>query len=176
MVELRWTVQAPEKSPFHASDLIPAIPGTLAALFGIWAVHLLTRSREREKLALDVYRSILDEAALVAAACVSTWSAPKGAKRLRAVAETKWRLQRLGATSERLKILTSKTRWKRTAPFRQQVGVNLTPDMATLRQTLTADPFEDPDRRADSRRSPQVEEVIGDFVTKVEIRVTNWLG
>ena len=149
---------------------MPAVPGVLATLIAVWAVHKLTRSREREKAVYDLYK-IADEVVVpLKEAAILAWSLPKGPERRRAVAETKWRLQQLGGTAERLRKMSRRRTW-----WLREVSIALTTEMKELRETLTGDPFEDPGRRADKSKSEQVEQAIGAFISTLDDKVFLWM-
>jgi hypothetical protein len=90
------------------------------------------------------------------------------------VAETKWRLQQLGGSAERLRKLSKRRRWITWPPSRD-VSVGLMTAMKDLRDELTADPFEDPSRRIDRAHAEQVEQAIGDFLSSLDEGFFKWL-
>lgn len=168
---------APEEPGFTLSDWIPAAPSVAVALFAIWAVHKLTRVREREKSVFELYRSLGEHAAATATAAAAAWATPNGPERRRAVAETKWRLQQLGGLAERLRALSRrkrKGRWWFPWP-RKVTEISLRAEMFALRRDLTSDPFEEPDRKADKDQAETIEQAMGTFLTAADQHLADWM-
>jgi hypothetical protein len=172
-VRIAITSQSQQKS-FSWPELVPATPGVLATLFAIWAVHKLTRGREREKAVFDLYKAISDSLEPLKQATHRAWTTRAGPERRAAVAEAKWRLQQLGGSAERLRKLSKRKRWL-TLPPGRDVTVVLTSAMKDLRDNLTADPFEDPSRKIDRGRSEAVEQYVGEFLLKLDEGFFMWI-
>ena len=172
---LQITLLVPhEQRHFAAADWLPALPGVLSSVVGIYIVHRLTRGRDREKTALELYSSIGDQLRHVGRAAGEAWTTRAGPDRQRAVAETYWRLQGVGATVQRLRLLTSGHRWRLGWPPRVSVSVALTEEMAALRRAITGDPFDELNRRADRRGIVKVEIAIGRFQAAMDQRLHDW--
>lgn len=140
----------------------------------VWAVHRLTRNREREKAVFDLYKMIGESIGPLKEAAVRGWTSRAGPDRRTAVAETKWRLQQLGGSVERLRKLSKRRRAISWPPF-QDVSIRLTNAMKDLRDIITQDPFEDPTRKANRAQSEEVERAIGSFLSTLDERFFVWI-
>jgi hypothetical protein len=145
------------------------------AVAGWFVVHRLTRGREREKLALEFYDSVGEQIDKMKDAALAAWKAPKGPERRRAIAETKWRLQQVGGTLNRLKMLADRRRLQWKWPFKKILTIDMTNEMVALRRAITLDPFEDPARRASKAQAEQVEQEVGAFLSILDARLFDWL-
>lgn len=122
----------------------------------------------------EAFKLVEDRATAVAAAAVSAWGSKKGPERHRLVAETKWKLQLLGGTLERLRVLSARRKWFGWPPGKAE-EILARSDMVELRAEITDDPFEDPDRNADNRRSAKIEGAVAAFTIGVEQRLFTWI-
>jgi len=104
------------------------------------------------------------------------WAAPTKDERLAAINETKWRLQQLGGTAERIRVLSLKASWRFQLPPRKRVSISMREEMASLRRSLTDDPFEDPKRRARPTQAMIAEDNIGVFLAALEPKIRTWLA
>lgn len=144
-------------------------------MFAIYAVHQLTRSREREKSAFDLYKAAAEQIIRVKEVAVSAWALQAGDPRNAAIAELVWRLQSLGATVERLRLLSGRGKWTWRWPFRTTREVLVTKAMADLRDQLTGDPLYEPERTGGEKTAEQVEVAIGDFNLQLDEQFLAWL-
>jgi hypothetical protein len=168
-------IEAPPPKPSTWSTLIPALPGVAATIVAIWAVHRLTKSREREKAVFDLYKATGEVVAPIKDSAAKVWSHRRGPDRKQALAETKWRLQQLGASVERLRRLSRRKKWQWAWPPRADVSIHMRVEMKDLRDAITADPFEDPDRNIDKSRIEGVEQAIGFFLTALDEKFYRWM-
>lgn len=160
---------------FDLATLVPALPGAIVALFGIWAVHRLTKSREREKSVFELYRTATDHVSALTTAASLAWTTRSGPERRKAIAETKRRLQQVGAVVERLRMLSGRSKFHWGWWPRIDVTINLRPTMPDLRRALTDDPFEDPTRRADREALVAIELATGDFLAELDRQLFRWM-
>jgi hypothetical protein len=82
------------------------------ALFAIWAVHHLTRSRDREKSIFELYKLVAEALTDVKPVILKAWSEKPGDARQAAIAETKWRLQHIGGLIERIRRQSRRWAWR----------------------------------------------------------------
>lgn len=192
----------------------------MVALFAIWAVHSLTKGRDREKAVFDLYKLVSDAAAALKPIVIKAWQDDDAGVRVTAIAETNWRLQQIGGYVERIRRQsrrwalrgiakprplhgaayagpTDDTFLRAAAIVRAKfsiarrtswmwirhvvwipgwsVEIGLTRAMAELRDTITADPFSDPDRAADKAKNADVELVIGGFLQDMDLALFTWM-
>jgi len=153
-----------------------ALPTVLVGLFSIWAVHRLTKGREREKSVFEAYKLLGEHLSAAKDAAIGGWGAAKNsAERARAIAETKWRLQQVGAAANRVSILSASYTWRLAFPPRRARKIDLTQEMVALRRGITIDPFEDPTRNADKSKAADVERAVGEFLTRLDLAFSDWL-
>lgn len=163
------------KSASILDDWKPAIPSVLAALVSVWIVHKLTKGREREKAVYELYKNAADHVAAAKAASIVAWSVRRGTERKRAVAETKWRIQQVGSTMNRLKLLSRRRRFRLQWAFYANEAINMESAMITFRRALTQDPFEDPDRSGTAAMKEEVEQAAGDLLTSLDADFARWM-
>jgi hypothetical protein len=73
------------------------------ALFAIWAVHNLTKGRDREKAVFDLYKIVSDATTALKPIVIKAWQDDDAGVRATAIAETNWRLQQIGGYVERIR-------------------------------------------------------------------------
>jgi hypothetical protein len=168
-------VEAAPTPAFGWQTIMPALPGVVATLFAVWAVHKLTRNREREKAVFELYKSVREDVALLKSAAVTAWGCRKGPDRRTAIAETKWRLQQVGGTVERLRRLSKRRRFARDWKLWVDASIYMTGDMRDLRDALTDDPFEDPARSADKVKAEAIEQAVGGFLSALDDKFYQWM-
>lgn len=196
------------------------LAGPAVALIAIWAVHSLTKSRDREKTVFELYKSVNDAVAALKPIIVKTWADEDAEVRKAAAAETIWRLQQLGGFVERIRrqsrrwalrgiktprplksypypMPTEDCFWRAAAigrarlsatwrfivtwlrhllwPIGWTIEIRLTSYMAHLRNTITEDPFNDPERGSDKGRSESVELTIGGFMQSMDESLFVWM-
>ena len=156
-------------------DWKPAIPSVLAAMVSVWAVHKLTKGREREKAVYELYKTTSDHVASAKTAAILAWGVRRGTERQRAVAETKWRIQQVGSTVNRLRLLSRRRRWRlkwRCYPCEE---INMETSMIAFRRALTQDPFEDPSRNGTSTLKEEIERAAGELLTSLDASFARWM-
>lgn len=84
-------------------DSLAPLAGPVVALIAIWAVHSLTKSRDREKAVFELYKTVGDAVATLKPIIVKAWADEAPETRRAAVAETIWRLQQVGGFVERIR-------------------------------------------------------------------------
>lgn len=166
----------PPRQTSLISGWLPAVPTVLAGLFGIWAVHQLTKGREREKAVFELYKSVGDHVNGAKAAAVAAWSARKGPERRRAIAETKWRIQQVGGTLNRLRLLSARRRFRWTVAFYAIRPIGVEAAMIQFRRMLTDDPFEDPERGPRKSKAEEIEQSAGDLLTALDAAFAEWIS
>ncbi|WP_292959709.1 hypothetical protein [Novosphingobium sp. UBA1939] len=175
-VTIRIAVQDTRpKQKSLTSEWTPAIPSVTAAMVSIWAVHKLTKGREREKAVYELYKTVAEHAAAAKAAAIIAWSTRRGTERKRAIAETKWRIQQVGATLNRLGLLSLRRRWRLKLALYGLERINMDSAMVTFRRALTQDPLEDPDRPATSAMKEEVERATGELLTALDSEFARWM-
>jgi hypothetical protein len=151
---------------------------TLAiALFTLWAVHRLTRTREREKYVFDLCKTIEGCAKEVSDAAFDAWADAPSAERLRSVALVRSQLQMLGALLNRLEILTNgwRMRWTFEGPGAVNAKIALGHNLVKLRRALTDDPFDDPERLPDHSRAVACTADVSLFILELDLALRNWI-
>lgn len=110
------------------------------ALVAIWAVHGLTKSRDREKAVFDLYKTVGEATAALKPIIVKAWVDPDQEVRKAAVAETIWRLQQIGGFVERIRRQSTRWAWAGIRTPRMLPGIPyLTPrESASCCRTRTA--------------------------------------
>jgi hypothetical protein len=161
---------------FTVADWLPAVPTVVVGIMSVLIVDRLTRGRDREKTALDLYQSVGEQLGGLKDATFKVWTLRRGAERQRAVEEALWRLQQIGATVNRLHILTQRHRPQAKKPFWADVSVQMRAEMVTLRRAITSDQFDDGNRRADATQNAGVERAIGTFQNQLDQKLTNWMA
>ena len=172
-------VVPPAESPKQASLVagwLPAVPTVLAGLFGIWAVHQLTKGQEREKAVFELYKSVGDHVGGAKSAAATAWAARQGPERRRAIAETKWRIQQVGGTLNRLRLLSARRRFRWALAFYSIRPISVEGAMVQFRRMLTDDPFEDPDRGPRKSRAEEIEQAAGDLLTALDAAFADWIS
>lgn len=140
---------------------LPAIPGVLVALAGLWIAHCLARSRERRKEISDRCDTLRDSAELAAECALAAWACPKGNKRKEKIQKTKRKLQIVG---------TIATDLARRSKSRLRPGVDLAQEVTAFRRATTADPFEDPTRTGTHQRDGDVNNALANLLTAITTR------
>jgi hypothetical protein len=167
----------PAPPPKNWGELLaPSMPGFAAALFAILAVHRLTRSRDREKLVLDVDKQIVEQLGPLKEAAIAAWASPKCKDRASALAETIWRMQRVGASCARLTAISKRRRWSWGAPLGKVRMISTSAAVVGLRRSLTDDPFVDITQTASSAYAQRIEEAMGTFVAALDAEITDWVS
>lgn len=172
-------VQVPEKPRgFDFASVAPSMAGPIVALFAIYAVHHLTRRRDREKVAIDLHKSIHESLAAIVPVAVQAWEARTKSLRLSSVQDANWKLQQIGGQVERLNGISTRYNWKRKFLFiffPEKSSVSLARNMAALRDRITEDPFADPDRKPARDQRSAVEQTVGAFILELDQALFNWL-
>ena len=165
-----------EKQSVTLADWFPAIPSVVASLLAIFIVHQLTKSREREKAVFELHSLVSKLCHELAEVAVSAWTERPSASRNRKDAEVLWRIQQLGAALERLRHLSTKTRWQFPwgFPRRTTVAINVGDELIALRRALTSDPFMDRTRSSDRNQGQAVESAKGAFLVALDSQVSQW--
>lgn len=153
----------------------PAIPSVLAALVSIVAVHKLTKGREREKAVYELYKTAAEHSNSAKTAALIAWSVRRGTERKRAIAETKWRIQQVGSTMNRLRLLSRRRRWRLKLALYACEEINMDNAMVAFRRSLTQDPLEDPERPATSAMKEDVERATGELLTALDTAFARWM-
>lgn len=156
-------------------DWKPAIPSVAAAIISVWAVHKLTKGREREKAVYELYKTTADHVGAAKSAAIVAWGTRRGTERKRAVAETKWRIQQVGSTLNRLSLLSRRRRLRFALKFYAQDAIAMEGAMITFRRSLTQDPLEDPDRKATSAMKEDVERAAGELLSALDAEFARWM-
>lgn len=187
-------------------EQLTPLASPIVALFAIWAVHGLTKGRDREKAVFDVYKMLADAVAALKPIVMLAWQAGSDIERAAAVAETNWRLQQIGGYVERIRrqsrrwgirglidprpakgpafrnVYKSRS-WRSVGAWLLHIAwppgwvieIGLTRAMADLRNEITADPFSDPDRKANTQMAAKVEPIIGAFLQNMDIALFAWM-
>ncbi len=168
----------PNNDGFVVSDWLPALPSVAATLLAVVFVHQLTKRRDREKYLYELHSKIVNMADQAAEAAARGWNSPSGTKRSTAIAETKWRLQLLGAALARLRIISLGWRIRRSfkGPGIVNVEIVMEKPMYEFRQSLTGDPFEDPKRGIRKKEAVDCESAKGSFLLALDLQLRNWLS
>jgi hypothetical protein len=145
----------PAKGFFDLSVYAPAAPGVIVALAGLYIAHHLTRSRERAKAIGDVCEKLKELTDSAVQSAVDAWEAPPGADRLAKVRTAKRLIQKVGTSATALRNRSGR-RGKWNSRFCKQSEIDILQLVSDLRRAATADPFEDPERDADSSRSNNI--------------------
>lgn len=194
--------------------------GPAVALIAIWAVHSLTKSRDREKAVFDLYKTVRDAVDGIKPIIVKAWEEQDPDVRRTAIAETMWRLQQIGALAERIRRQSRRWAWRGIStprplrsmphpmpssdvfwhaaeigrsriskawhttipwlrhlcwPFGWMIEIRLTSFMAELRDAITEDPFNDPERAADKTKGEYVEMTVGGFLQSMDESLFVWM-
>jgi hypothetical protein len=179
-------VQAPDKknSLYDAGVYLPALPGMLVALFGLWAAHALAQRRDRKKAIADLCEALKKITAEASAAAIDAWIEPDPKKRASGVASTKRLLQSAGITATTLKRRThARWSWGIAAslslfPLRilERRSINLIRSVSALRQAAMADPFEDPSRGADMSRADAINAAVSSLIASTDRALFDYQG
>lgn len=171
------SLQLKTEAPFYQA-WIPSAPTVIASLLAVYAVHRLTKYRDREKL-LDEFHSKIEKAAEeVSESAFLGWSLAKGPERRKQVAMTKSRLQKLASLINRLELISSRRRFRRTFgwPCIVNVQIKLGSEMISFRQAITADPFEDPNRARSFDHAINCESAKSILLLSLELKYKNWFS
>lgn len=160
------------------SDWWPAIPSVAATLLAVIFVHQLTKRRDREKYLYELHSTVVAMADEATSAASRAWTAKTGAGRLTAIAETKWRLQLLGAALARLRVISGGWRFRRswTGPAIVNIEIAMEKQMSDLRHELTGDPFEDPSRLSMTKEAVRCEAAKGSFLLALDLKLRFWIS
>jgi hypothetical protein len=161
----------------HINDWWPALPSVAATLLAVIFVHQLTKRRDREKYLYELHSKVVTMADEATSAAARGWSAKTGAERATAIAETKWRLQLLGAALARLRVISGGWRFRRswTGPAIVNVEITMEKQMSDFRHSLTIDPFEDPKRRSMPKEAVACEAAKGTFLLALDLKLRFWI-
>lgn len=174
-------VQVVDKRPQPDRDWVAlgaGLTGPLVALLAIYAVHRLTRSREREKSVYDLHKAIGEALAGLVPVILMAWQDKDAVKRAAAIEQTKWRLQQVGGMTERMRKMSRGFSVSRRISNRNWPGIleiALTAEMGMLRDRLTADPFEDPARPITKGKDEEIEQAIGSFMLALDAGLLAWM-
>ena len=163
---------------FDFGILWPNLAGPAVALFAIFAVHFLTRRRDKEKTALEIHKIIHDAVTDCKDTFLKAWESTSKKTRLESVQDSNWRLQQIGSHLERLRKITVRRNIRLVyliIPVIKKESVSLTRQMAELRETLTQDPFSDPSRKPDRTKRSTIEQALGDFLVQLDTALLDWL-
>ncbi|MBR2270158.1 MULTISPECIES: hypothetical protein [Sphingobium] len=179
-------VHAPErKNSFYDPGVyLPALPGMLVALFGLWAAHALAQRRDKKKAVADLCEALKKMAAEASASAIDAWIEPDGAKRASGIASTKRLLQSAGITATTLKRRTqARWSWQLAKPMSifpvrlfERRSINLLRDIFVLRQAAMADPFEDPGRGADVSRVDAINAAVSSLIASADRALFDYQG
>ncbi|WP_145169736.1 MULTISPECIES: hypothetical protein [unclassified Sphingobium] len=179
-------VHSPDKknSLYDAGVYLPALPGMLVALFGLWAAHALAQRRDRKKAIADLCEALKKIAAEASAAAIDAWIESDPAKRASGVASTKRLLQSAGITATTLKRRTNaRWSWGLSAPLSfyplrifERRSINLLRPVSALRQAAMADPFEDPSRGTDISRADAINAAVSSLIASTDRALFDYQG
>jgi hypothetical protein len=160
-----------------ADDSISNWVTIFVGLSTVFAVHRLTKIRDREKVIYELHGKILEMADRAAADAVEAWSSECSQIRAVAVAATRWRLQNLGSALARLEILSHqwRIRWSLYGPGMINVSIKTAAAMAEFRRDLMQDPFEDTLRPANPLKATECESAKGRLVLALDLGLRNWI-
>jgi hypothetical protein len=175
---LKCYTAIPSLQPPIYEAWIPTAPTVLVSLIAVYAVHRFTKFRDHEKLLDDFYGKIEKAADDVAESAFLAWSEKKGPERLRHVALTKSRIQKLGSLTNRLELVSPKwrIRWRLKWPYFVYVEIKMGKEIVDFRKEITLDPFEDPSRHADIDRAINCESAKSIFLLNLDLKYRNWIS
>lgn len=155
-----FTVQLEPRPPSWTDPSIyaPTLPGVVVAVLGLWVAHKFAAMRDRRKEFLelrDVAKDALDEAESSSSAA---WLAPADATRPEKLMLAKSKLQAFGTTATDLRRRTKQSLMThlRHVFWDVPLAVDVVNDVARLRDLVTSDPFDDPNRQPDSIRASDI--------------------
>ena len=124
-------------------DFLPILPGLVVSIFAVWAVHQLTRRRERERAVFRVYRALSDMVNKACDAAALRWITDDEVQRKKYIAETIWRIHQIGLVAEQLRQISSDWRVRPTlsGPPIVNCPINIRSAVIEFRRALTGDPF-----------------------------------
>ena len=171
------TAHTQQEVPFYKA-WIPTAPTVIFSLVAVYAVHRLTKLRDREKLIDEFHTKIESTADSVVDAAYMAWSLPKGDKRKLQIALVKSRMQKLGSLVNRLELISVRRRfrWAIRWPVVPDVTIKMGQEMLTLRQEITSDPFEEPERNADTAKAINCESAKSVFLMSLDLKYRNWVS
>lgn len=183
-VNVQVNVPEKTKSLLDPGVYAPAIPGIIVALFGLWAAHFLAQRRDRKKAISDLCESLKKIVADASSVAVDAWLEPRAEQRASGIASTKRLLQSVGITATTLKRRTEARRtWaiasrKRLWPLKlvERRSINLIGDVAKFRRQAMSDPFEDPNRAADSSRSDAINAAASALIANADRALFEYQG
>lgn len=164
----------PQRPWVEPRDVLTGL-GLILALLGIYIAHSLSRSREKEKAVFDTYRGLGKELDSLKEAATKRWNYLDRATFDLAVAETRWRLQLIGASMELLRRLSKRRVSRLGVPPWRHVEIVSTAAVKELRDSITADPFDDPAIREKIDAKYEIEGAIGSFNTTIASLVGVWI-
>lgn len=175
------TDTASQKSTGHLGSLLDFgqlnISVIIVSLVTIWVVHRLTRSREREKHVFDLCRTVETAAKDLSDLAFTAWADEPSPERARAVAQVRSQLQLIGALANRLEILTEgwRLRYSFTGPGAVNAKIALGSSLKLLRQSITADPFDEPKRKSDLEKAISCTSDSSLFILSLDLALRNWI-
>lgn len=169
-------MQKTEQSSYFSFESLD-ISVVFISILTIWIVHRLTRNREREKYIFELCKSIEAHATTLGELAFLAWSQPRGAGRIKSIAQVRSQLQLIGALVNRLEILTNgwRMRWKFSGPGAINAKIDLSRNLIDLRQSITDDPFDDPDRKANNLKAVESTSNVSIFLLALDLKLRNWI-
>jgi hypothetical protein len=150
----------------------PAIPGVIVALLGLWIAHWLTARRDRRKEVLELCENVKAAVLEAETAGIGAWLSAPGADRTKTVREAKSKLQNLGimATDLNRRTSTGVVGVVCGFLFDRILSINVVREVARLRDAVTDDPFEEPDRPLSEEQINDIRAAANEIVGRINLQ------
>ncbi|MHC1949622.1 hypothetical protein IF803_35380 [Bradyrhizobium sp. UFLA06-06] len=167
-----FTIQLEQRPPSWTDFAIyaPTVPGLMVAILGLWVAHRFAVARDRRKEIVDLKEFAKDALTAAQEACVAAWIASPDETRVEKVMAAKGKLQELGIAATDLRRRT-KQGWItdiRHVFIDCPLAINIVHDIARLRNLVTNDPFDDPQRQADNAKAEEISAVASEIRSRID--------
>lgn len=160
---------------------MPAVPGVLVAIAGLYIAHWFSAKRDRRKEVADLCKSIKELADSAAESAVQSWNASTAKERVAAIAPTRRRFQSVGIAVTDLRVRTARishlaTLWRLLQRGKRPVAneffirtsIDAGQELVAFRKAAMQDPFDDVTRPANPTVVLEIESRLASFQSAID--------